>query len=350
MMKTKRNPTISIARVIGMFFIITCHVSSWLGGFFGGSSKLIFNTASQIFNVGVFIFIFISGYLYADKKIKNNWQWLKLRLQRILIPMYVFLLFLFAILIFNPDISLSIQQFVIYLLNLQGISFVLRFLPYYYLVGAGHLWFLTIIMMCYLLLLILKQVEKKINFTVKHLIVIGMVALVTVILLSFASVYLNYFFMFLLGYFCGKHLKKITVKNYILISICMILCMVIRVYSSFTIDRTVIYLNIIVPITYDVLAVWIFTSIYFFTQNNSNILCRMAEHRLFLMLDNLSYYIYITHYMFLVGPLYVTSLTDNVWLGLLLFFVFTFVSAYILYLLCNGIYKLLATKKQKNIG
>lgn len=49
----------SIAKVIAMFMIVGCHLSEWFG----------VNIVAMILNVGVEIFLFVSGYLYADKNI-----------------------------------------------------------------------------------------------------------------------------------------------------------------------------------------------------------------------------------------------------------------------------------------
>lgn len=62
----------SIAKVIAMFMIVGCHLSEWFG----------VNIVAMILNVGVEIFLFVSGYLYSDKNIggvksfiKKKWMW-----------------------------------------------------------------------------------------------------------------------------------------------------------------------------------------------------------------------------------------------------------------------------------
>ena len=49
----------SIAKVVAMFMIVGCHLSEWFG----------VNIVAMILNVGVEIFLFVSGYLYANKNI-----------------------------------------------------------------------------------------------------------------------------------------------------------------------------------------------------------------------------------------------------------------------------------------
>lgn len=53
--------------------------------------------SSQFFNVGVHIFLIISGYLYGKRKINSNTtyiKWLIKRAKRILLPLYIFLVIL----------------------------------------------------------------------------------------------------------------------------------------------------------------------------------------------------------------------------------------------------------------
>ena len=72
---TGRNYCISILRVLGMLFIILCHIASWLDIAF----------LEQFFNYGVYIFLFISGFLYANKEINNHSKWFLTRVKKMLI-------------------------------------------------------------------------------------------------------------------------------------------------------------------------------------------------------------------------------------------------------------------------
>ena len=53
------NNEISIIKVVAMFMILGCHLSEWLG----------INVLAMVLNVGVEIFLFVSGYLYANRSI-----------------------------------------------------------------------------------------------------------------------------------------------------------------------------------------------------------------------------------------------------------------------------------------
>ena len=75
-----KNYSISILRVVGMFSIVFCHFFSWLG----------FSFLSQFLNFGVYLFLFISGFLYANKNIAEPRKWFLTRLKKILVPYYIF--------------------------------------------------------------------------------------------------------------------------------------------------------------------------------------------------------------------------------------------------------------------
>ena len=129
----KKNVSIQIIRICAMFFIIICHLVS------ESNNNFIVQTA-QFFNVGVYIFLFLSGYLYGKKKIENNKEWLIGRAKKIMIPTYCFVVFLTLIHIMRN--TMDFKYIFIHLFDLQ-----------YYLGGLGgaqHLWFVSIIMICYI--------------------------------------------------------------------------------------------------------------------------------------------------------------------------------------------------------
>ena len=57
-----RNSSVVVLRVLGMMLIILCHIIAYYT-FVPGSDLL-----SQVFNVGVQVFLLISGYLYGEKQ------------------------------------------------------------------------------------------------------------------------------------------------------------------------------------------------------------------------------------------------------------------------------------------
>lgn len=149
----KQNHVVTIARVAAMWMIIGCHISSWLAIPF----------LAQILNVGVYVFLLISGILYSKKTIPDGIRFFKQRWLKICFPMYYLVAFLIIFDIFyaKTEAFMSIPT---YLLNLQGTEFIISWLHFSQIGGLGHLWFLTVIMLCYFLLIPVKKIEK--NFVI----------------------------------------------------------------------------------------------------------------------------------------------------------------------------------------
>lgn len=124
----------AIAKVIAMFMIVGCHLSEWFG----------VNIVAMILNVGVEIFLFVSGYLYANKNIGGVKSFIKKKFLKICIPTYI----AFLITAFINNIIFHTSYFYmtpVYLLNLQGINFIFNNISLPVLDSLGQLWFMTII-------------------------------------------------------------------------------------------------------------------------------------------------------------------------------------------------------------
>ena len=99
---------ISYIRVLAMSSIVLCHFlqaleSNW----------------AWVFNIGVQIFLLISGYLYGHKYIEGWISWFRKRFIRIYVP---FVLFLIAVIpVYAVSGKITAKQIIIYMLDLQGI-------------------------------------------------------------------------------------------------------------------------------------------------------------------------------------------------------------------------------------
>ena len=153
------NHTISLIRLIAMSFIILCHLMQYLNC-----------ERAWWFNVGVQIFLCISGFLYGQKNICELTSFYSRRFKKILIPYYiVFLIYAFFQFVFAHSVF-SITNFI------RGI-FVNSTLQ-----GAGHLWFVPTILMCYIITPLLQQyrgvyVSNRKSFAIFTVLSIGVVSL-----------------------------------------------------------------------------------------------------------------------------------------------------------------------------
>ena len=140
-----RNFSLQLIRVIAMFMIISDHIL--LNIAFPLQTLVV-----QLANSGVFIFLLISGLLHGKKNVDDWKKWFIKRLIRICIPLWIFMLvdFLVEEMLWN---IFDIKYVFIYALNLQGILG--------FTIGGMNLWFLTLIMICYLITPILQWIKNK---------------------------------------------------------------------------------------------------------------------------------------------------------------------------------------------
>ena len=75
-----KNNAISVIRVLSMMMILLCHLFMWLN----------IDMLAMLFNVGVEVFLLISGYLYSNREIGAPIEFIKKRWIKICIPLYIF--------------------------------------------------------------------------------------------------------------------------------------------------------------------------------------------------------------------------------------------------------------------
>ena len=197
-MKRTRELELDFVRVISMIMIIFCHMSAEAGVKWGG-----------YFNVGVMIFMFMSGYL--SYRAEYDKKWISGRLKRIL-PEYYFFLVLYLIVtmvFFRAEYSL--KQIFVNLFLLQGL-FTESSLP-----NILHLWFVTYILICYILTPFAVRLIKK--YDRNRVVIFALVLQIVVIPLRVVGI--NIYFSRFVAYFAGLYLamnqenacKEVQYKN-----------------------------------------------------------------------------------------------------------------------------------------
>ena len=97
-----------------MLAIIICHVL-----------QVYANRWAYVFNMGVQVFLTLSGYLYG-KRIISNWKsWSIGRIKRVYVPMFMFLIAVLPFYLFFHKEVFSWKAYGLNYLNLQGIPFVM---------------------------------------------------------------------------------------------------------------------------------------------------------------------------------------------------------------------------------
>lgn len=188
-MKVKSNYdySLSLIRFIATAFIVTCHITWYLD-----------NELAWWFNVGVQIFLCMSGFLYGNRaKISDDLTFLKNNIIKILVDYYVVVIsvmLLFAV--FAPEeVSLTTAVKVL--------------LTYGTLNGGGHLWYISYCLLCYFITPFLFRCFESSKHIVIAFSVIGILAVVI------TEAFVDYFnaawiFCYILGFFLGHilHRKK----------------------------------------------------------------------------------------------------------------------------------------------
>ncbi len=145
---TNTNYTITIIRIFACMLIVWCHLSNnMLDGFL---NRWWWS------NIGVQIFFFMSGYLYGGREIDDRKVWMIKQTKKIVKPYYLSLLILIPLVIILDNNSLNILNIFSAILCIQGFG------PH--INGLGQHWFISYILVCYLLTaLVLSRIKWR-NF------------------------------------------------------------------------------------------------------------------------------------------------------------------------------------------
>lgn len=323
--KEKERYIVSLTRVLGMVFIVLCHLVQ-------ESNSNILIQSAQVFNVGVFIFLFISGFLYGVKDITNIKKWYKGRAIRILVPLYIFMIFLFILYNFGLNSNIEFKYYFIYLFNLQGLLGGIM--------GAQHLWFLTAIMLCYIITPLLNRYKKNVHnkmFIIFSITIAISIHFITAVFINEKlGLYLGYLFNYIFAYyFSYLWNRKVSNKSIVILSIVNLIGLILRFFSRFIIDGTILYDGIIVIYQQSLFSIWIFMFIYFILKE-----IKIKKYESIInYFDGLSFYIYITHMMFISRPLSVMKVTSNFVLNSIIALILTFITAILLKRLSSYFYK-----------
>lgn len=320
-----KDSAISFIRVISMLFIIICH----LGTFYHSS------VVGQLFNVGVPIFLFISGFLYGKKDIHTWLNWGKKRWFSLMIPCYIWIILLATTGILTHIEVTNRQSCWLVLFNLQGISFLVSSANWAQMSGGlGHLWFLTALMLCYTCIPILQKVQPWILTRNKIEIIILILSAISLKILCAYTVGLNleYLLIFSIGYYWSKKWSIPSFKSIIIYFSLAVVSGILRVGAITLWKDTILYHPICLHITHTVLAICIFQILYWLHyQTRKSLSFTDMQGGTSQYIDKLTFYIYITHYIFLTGAFNVRQYAeDSITMQLILFTGLTIGSAILL--------------------
>lgn len=282
-----RNSAISLIRMLSMLMIISCHIMQYYD-----------LELAWWFNVGVQIFLCISGFLYGQKNIDSVTDFYNKRLKKILIPYYlVFILFGIAEFIFARDVF-SIKDFAMGLILCSIIK------------GAGHLWFIPTILMCYLITPLLQGYRNKYVKEKRTIVVFTVLgAIITSVLIQgFTTFNPAWICCYVIGYALGMNEKDEYISEKVLMIIAGIIAIAgnaIQIYCDYIADIDFTGFGIIKNYNHVMLGVFIFLILkVIFEKVNLNRIRKLLK-----LSDVYSFEVYLVHQLLILGPFSLLALT-----------------------------------------
>lgn len=305
--------------------ILACHIFQYYNNF------LAFH-----FNAGVYVFLLISGFIFGQRKITKPFEFYKKRFIRILIPYYILIVLytIIYIIFFKSEISTIdiLTNFFCVQWFFGGIS------------NTGHLWYITCILICYLITPLLQKFLYHIKDNKKIILLLSIGFIISLISSKIFGLNLFSIFVYIFGYtvsnkdmFFNENLKK--EKIHLIIAIGFLFEFVRIVFDIIKISPTMFYIE---PSKL-LLSISIILTCF--------LLSKIAINEKFVsFIDRYSYYFYLTHHMFILGNLSILQLTKNInYLYIIITLFFTLLSGIILAYLTKIAEKLLNHLNRKEL-
>ena len=276
-----------------MTLIVLCHIAQFFD-----------LQIAYLLNVGVQIFFFMSGFLYGRMEIKSSsFGFYKKRFVKVFLPYYIFLAIVIVVYAVFKLYKFNAQQILLYLLNLQWFSTPID--------GLNHLWFLTVLMVGYLLTPWIKRlVEKHLVWFLLVFVVCSVMEFVFVRkFYSFCAWVALYFAGMLFGYYYSKKTSNLL----LLISSIFLAVLLVLFKPDWLNQYEFRYYTIWL---HWILGLFLFVALFRFLPRfiNTNKKYSIIKH-----FDSISYEVYLVHHPLILGPLSMLFLTPYVWLNILLF-------------------------------
>lgn len=272
-----------------MLMIISCHIMQYY------ELEL-----AWWFNVGVQIFLCISGFLYGQKNIDNATDFYNKRLRKILIPYYlVFIPFGIIEFIFAREFF-SVKDFAMGMVLCSTIK------------GAGHLWFIPTILMCYLITPLLQGYRNKYVNGKRTLVLFSVLGVIisSVLIQGFTDFNPAWVCCYVIGYVLGIYEKHKYISEKVMMIITGVIAIVgntIQIYCDYIANIDFTDLGIIRNYSHVMLGVFIFM-LLMVTLKNVDL---MRIRKLLNISDEYSFEMYLVHQLLILGPFSLLALTGN---------------------------------------
>lgn len=296
-----KNPAISYIRLLSTLMIIACHILQYFG-----------NGLYTWFTVGVQVFFITSGFLYGGRKIEDPISFIYAQFKKILVPYWILVTLAFALhFVFGVQISLE--------------TFVRTYLCIGYSRGLEHLWFVPYILICYMLTPYINMLFDRIfvkNKKYFELKCFGIICLLFLIGFVFKGAELlpNRISCFALGvmikYFVSSFDKKRQGTLCVFFTLSALVLCSVRIILEYKLGFSGPAMRMISAYAHMLLGAFIFFALYL-------ALGKLKYRKYLSVCDKYSYYVYLAHQMFILGPLSLITHTGSVFVAILAIAVFT---------------------------
>ncbi|MBQ5850623.1 MAG: acyltransferase, partial [Lachnospiraceae bacterium] len=315
-----RDLSISHIRFLAMLFIVSCHIMQYYDCEW-----------TWWFNVGVQIFLCVSGFLYGNREFAKN-GFIIHSFSKILISYYI------VFLVFG-----GIHCFYLGTTSLK--TLISGLFTFVHLPGGGHLWFVFTILCCYaitpLLYLVFKKTDNRALFAAKCSLTLVFVHIFfseiswLILRMSFVPAWINCYIM---GFILARVLCRSRIEQLVFILIVTILCFTlngIKIYFTYIHELQFNANCALYQYAHSLLGVCLFVAF-------KKIFDRYQINPIILKLsDNYSYEVYLLHQYFILGPFTLMVLTPYGFINVIIIALMVCVLAYVVKMLSLLIRKVL---------
>jgi peptidoglycan/LPS O-acetylase OafA/YrhL len=301
----KKYNEITLLHVIACCMILLCHFFQDAG----------IGSLGEIFLAGLSVFFIVSGFLTGFKP-RYNAKWLGSRFKRILVPYYIIMLICVVLIVLFTN-GFNAQSALHLITATQGINYL--FWPYQgygAMTGLGHLWYITIILICFTITPVLDWLYKRISPSLKSLYLFLLILICAVQpVMMFMGIQISYIISFMIGYLIAKKNYVFTGRRYAGIVIIFLIVTAIRFIGMKLIDGSDFYDRYIALVSQGSLAVVIYSTVFFLGCKVPKAVASLAQNYFIVLFASIIYEVYLVHYFFLRGPWPVKNYIHNIYMA-----------------------------------
>lgn len=249
----------------------------------------------------------------------HHGRFTKKRFVKVYLPYYILLAIVVAVYAVFHLYRFNVKQLVLYVLNLQWFSTQID--------GLNHLWFLTVLMIAYLLTPWVKEFHTK-----RPMLFVSVFLICCVVEFLLVKKFYGFFAwlaLYFAGMLLGAHYSKKLANMVLLASFGMLVVLTAMFEPDWLTQQEYKYHAIWL---HWVLGTFLFLLFY---RVLSSMIREQKKGSLVKHLDGISYEVYLIHHPLILGPLTMMSLTKYVWLNILLLLFTVYVLARLFHYLCS---------------